>query len=480
MLSGTHAPGSGAAVWPPGPLAGAVWMSGPILMPAPPGPPPPLYGFQEEGARFLAARPSALLCDEMGLGKSVQAIVAVRMLLERGEIRRSLVLCPKGLVLDWARKFRRWAPQVVICPMTGPARRRHYEWRYPRVQVFIAGYETWREDSAVADPNFDLVILDEIQRIKNPDTKTAQAVRKLPAPRRWGLSGTPLENRLEELVAIMEFLCPGVIPPGAGPQEVREAIQPWVLRRRKEEVLPFLPAKEHREIWLDLGPRQRASYDSARRRAREALSQDGRPSHAQALALLTELKELCNLEPESGESAKLEFILQELPEIQSRGEKALIFSQFPEKTLLALLPRLMPYGACIFSGMLSQWQREEVVRRFEEDEWPRLLLVSLKAGGVGLTLTRANHVYHFDQWWNPAAAVQAEDRVHRIGQHRPVHVTTLYARDTVEQQIADLLARKRQLFTEVVEGLQAPELTRDFLLDLLGAHLSSPGTVSWD
>ncbi|MFO7173485.1 MAG: DEAD/DEAH box helicase [Bacillota bacterium] len=459
----------------PGPLLPLILMPLPLLLGPPPGPPPPLYPFQEEGARFLAERPAALLCDEMGLGKSVQAIVALRSLLEEGKVRRALVLCPKGLVLDWARKFRRWAPELILCPMTGPARRRHHEWRYPRVQVYVAGYETWREDCEVVQPDFDLVILDEVQRIKNPRTQVAQAVQRIPAPRRWGLSGTPLENRLGELVAIFSYLCPGLIPPGAGPREVREAIAPYVLRRRKAEVLT-LPPKEHREVWLDLGPRQREAYEAACSRAREALAV-GETGRAQVLTLLTELKQLCNLEPESGESVKLDFILRELPAIQARGEKVLIFSQYPEKTLLPLLPRLMPYGACLFSGVLSQWQREEVVRRFEEEEWPRVLLVSLRAGGVGLTFTRANHVYHFDQWWNPAAAVQAEDRVHRIGQHRPVTVTSLCTRDTVETEIARLLARKRELFNEVVEGLESPRLEGEVLAELLSAHLSGAGGV---
>ncbi|BDG60966.1 DEAD/DEAH box helicase [Caldinitratiruptor microaerophilus] len=425
---------------------------------APPPPPPPLYPFQEEGVRFLVERPAALLCDEMGLGKSIQAICAARRLFAVGKVRRALVLCPKTLLWDWWRKVRRWAPELICCPVYGPPSRRIWYWQWPKNQIFLCGYETWRVDSALPDARaFDLVILDEIQRIKNPATQLARAVAGLRSPIRWGLSGTPLENRLEELLAVFSFLLAGAVPgpswrTAPSPAEAREALAPFMLRRRKAEVLAYLPPKLRRDVWVDLHPAQRAAYEAALAAARGELPGPAGGGGGAVLGLLTRLKEICNLDPATGASSKVDYILRDLPDILARGEKVLVFSQFPEKSLLPLLPRFEPFGAALFSGELSQWQRDELLRRFEEDHWPRVLLMSLKAGGVGLTLTRANHVYHLDHWWNPAAAEQAEDRVHRIGQHRTVFVTGLLARDTIEERIAGLVEQKRRLLSAILDG----------------------------
>ncbi len=459
--------------------------AGPVAtwcQPVPAGPPPPLYPFQVDGVQFLAERPAALLCDEMGLGKSIQAIVAAQRLFESGKIQRVLVLCPKTLLWDWWRKFRRWAPELQCCLLSSrKPRSRLFDWHWGRAQVFVAGYETWRSDHEQVQTTFELVILDEIQRIKNADALVSRAVHRLQAPWRWGLSGTPMENRLEDLDAVFTFIKPDLLGGQLLPSTavVRETIRPFVLRRGKAEVLPFLPPKQMREEWLELTPEQKQAYAAAEACGLGGLSQVGTAGmHAHLLALLTRLKEICNLEPTSGASAKLAFLLAELPEILACDEKVLVFSQYPEKTLTPLLPRLLPYGACLFSGSLSQWERDEVVRRFEEEDWPRVLLVSLKAGGVGLTLTRANHVYHFDHWWNPAVMSQAEDRVHRIGQHRAVTITSLLTRGTVEEKIHRLLADKRRLFAEVMDGLDAPRLDGEALLHLFGMEKGRPGIPS--
>lgn len=430
----------------------------PTPVPAPLGLPPGLvlYGFQAEGVRFLLDRPAALLGDEMGLGKSVQAIVAARLLLGRGAVRRALVLCPKSVIFDWWGKFRLWAPELNTLLIYGPRRRRLYDWHAP-AHVFIAAYETWREDAEAVSVACDLLILDEIQRLKNPRTRLFQAVRCIEAPVRWGLSGTPLENRLDELVAVLSCLDAGILA-GVNPRDpaqVHQAVRPYVLRREKAAALAFLPPKVRREVWLDLHPAQAAAYRRLQEQGLADLGnlQDNPEAVRGLLALLGRLKQVCNCDPDSGASAKLDFLLSELPALCARGEKALIFSQYPERTLRPLLPRLAAFGVELFDGSLSDGRRDFLVRSFQTAAAPRVLAMSLKAGGVGLTLTRANHVYHFDQWWNPAALEQAEDRAHRIGQTRPVYVTTLLTRDTIEARIAQLLEGKRTLFQQVVGAL---------------------------
>lgn len=439
-----------------------------------------LYTFQREGVDFLTAHRSALMGDEMGLGKSIQAIVAMRLLLYSGAVHRALILAPKTVFWDWFAKLQLWAPDLSILPVEGPRRRREWYWQCD-AHVFIAGYESYREDYDLVPPDrFDLVILDEIQRIKNPNTNLAQTVQRLNSPWRWGLSGTPLENNADEIAAIYRYLKPGLLPyeKGLSPDGVRRAIAPFVIRRRKEDVLRFLPPKTCRTVWLEMKPAQRQAYDAAERQGLAALSGMGNGlGTTWLLALLNKLKQICNRDETSGESCKCDHLLQELPSLRQAGEKVLVFSQYPAKTLKPLLPRLAPFQPAMFDGSMRDSARQEVVVSFQQQESPGLLAMSLKAGGIGLTLTRANHVFHFDQWWNPATSLQAEDRVHRIGQQKPVHVTTLLTRGTIEERIAELLERKREIFRQVMdpltEGAQADEqaiasLSRAEMLGLLG------------
>lgn len=417
-----------------------------------------LYPFQQDGVDFLTTHPAALLGDEMGLGKSIQAIAALRLLLYSGDVRRALILAPKTVFWDWYTKLRLWAPDLTVLPVEGPKRRREWYWACDS-HIFIAGYESYREDAKLIPADrFDLLILDEIQRIKNPRTGLAQTVARLGARWRWGLSGTPLENKLDELAAVCESIKPGLLPAAKGltPEHLREIIAPFVLRRRKEDVLQSLPPKTSQVVWLDLTPAQRAAYDAVEQQGIDSLSGMGAGLSATwLLALLGRLKQICNRDETTGDSCKCDYLLQELPALRTAGEKALIFSQYPEKTLKPILPRLAPFRPELFDGSMRDSWRQEIVMRFQQQEEPGVLAMSLKAGGVGLTLTRANHVYHFDQWWNPAAAQQAEDRVHRIGQQKPVRVTTLLTKGTIEERIAELLERKRELFRQVMDPLTA-------------------------
>lgn len=438
-------------------------------------PPPPLYPFQAAGVNFLQQRPAGLLADEMGLGKSVQAIAAVQQLMEAGRVRTVLVLCPKSITYDWLCKFKRWAPDLPVAAMYGSRRRRLWDWRWrdPRGNVFICAYETWRTDCDHAGDTWDICILDEVQRIKNPDTQTFRAVAQIRAGYRWGLSGTPVENRIQEMQTIFSFLAPGVLDGAANSAEqIRTAIAPYVLRRRKAEVLHDLPPKHHRERWLDLSPAQRDTYDRVRAQGTARIRRlfDGAwggVALGQTLGLITHLKEICNLDPLTGASAKLQFLLQELPPLLARGEKVVVFSQFPAVTLQRLLPQLLPLGAALFSGACSQYERDELVRLFQDEDWPQVMLMSLRAGGIGLTLSRANHVYHFDHWWNPAVMVQAEDRVHRIGQHRHVYVTSLLTRNTIEERIHKMLQDKRELLATLMADQPQPKLDRETWWQLL-------------
>jgi len=445
-----------------------------------------LYGFQIPGVRFLVEHENALLGDEMGLGKTIQTIVAARVVFRQGRAARGLILCPRSVVPDWERALWEWAPELRVRKVRGPKEKRLSLWHSP-AHLYLTTYETLRQDiDELPTKQFDLCVLDEIVKIKNPGAGVTKATRQIQSSIRWGLSGYPLENKLEELIAIFGYIRPGLLHPyhANAPWLVKEAIAPFFLRRRKTDVLEDLPEKISTVRWLELTTSQSEAYDRAEKQGVVALNQMGELITVQHVwALITKLKQICNLEPVSNQSCKLEYLFDKLDEIAARDEKALVFSQFPHKTLKVFEPMLAPYDPLFYHGGLTDRQRKIVLDQFQDDDDNVVLLMSVKAGGLGLNLQRANHVFHLDQWWNPATAAQAEDRAHRIGQERTVFVTTLYAVDTIEERIHDLLTQKRALFDRVIDELSDEDvrqsLTEEEILSLLpGLHRGKPTPVS--
>ena len=461
----------------------------PILQPPPTGidtpyflpPDKELYGYQSEGVRFLMEKSGALLADEMGLGKTVQAIVAAAVLFRQGKVSQALVLCPRSVLGHWRKLFQEWAPSLRTLIVRGLKADRRVQWASHH-HVLISTYDMLRED--ILEPTVprqpDLVILDEVQYVKNSSAKRSQAVREIAAGRRWGLSGTPLENRVEELKTIFSYLQPAALKDASAnakwpeplPQELREAIRPYLLRRRAAEVLDDLPEKHRGERWLELTPEQEESYLKAEGEGRvylRELKEEATVQHV--LALITKLKQICNFDPRTGSSCKIDYLLEELEKVRDRGEKALVFSQYVNDSGLAALEKnLQGFFPMCFHGQLSDRQREEVVQQFQEGDRNQVLLMSVKAGGLGLTLTRANHVFHFDQWWTPAAALQAEHRAYRIGQKKAVHVMEFFVHDTIEERIHAKLSEKQRLFDIVIDELNtegiSQALTREELFAL--------------
>lgn len=429
--------------------------------------PEELYAYQRVGVKWLFERESALLADDMGLGKTVQAITAFRALIRRGLALQALVICPKSVLTNWMRELERWSPELVAVRVHGGQQARHLAWRayVGKCHVLVTTCETVRQDrETIRGRTFDLVVADEVQRIKNPGIDTSRAVRSLVARRRWGLSGTPLQNEIEDVVSIFGFIKPGLFQasevPFLGVQALQERIQPYVLRRSKEEALPDLPEKVVDTTLLDLTEAQRKAYDRAETQGVVRLRQTRDVTVVNVLALIQQLKQICNFDSETGKSTKVDFLREEFLEkaCQDNG-KALIFSQYV-KTIQELERRLSDYKPLVFTGELSTAQRDTIVDEFKSDEAHKLLLLSLGAGGQGLNLERANYVLHFDRWWNPAVERQAEDRAHRIGQQKPVFVTRLICEGTIEERIDRILERKRGLFQEVFDELTDVKLER--------------------
>jgi SNF2 family DNA or RNA helicase len=433
------------------------------------------YPYQLEGIAFLMPRDSALLADEMGLGKTVQAILAMRLLFHGGLIRNALIVCPKPLVANWIRELRTWASDLPHEIIGGDYETRRIGWLVSNSPVKVVNYELltrdagWltepvsqSEDADEARPplagplRFDLVILDEAQRIKNRDSRTAQVVRSIPRERSWALTGTPIENRPDDLISLFAYLKPDHIPPDTPIKRLPSLTCDYILRRVKEDVLDDLPPKIIRDTFVDLTPAQRQSYELAESEGIVRLNALGDTITVQhVFELVLRLKQICNFDPVTGESSKLEALQADLAEVADSGRKAIVFSQWIEP-LEMLARQLSDFGPLLYHGRVPAREREAVLKTFREDARKHVLLMSYGTGSVGLNLQFANYVFLFDRWWNPAVEDQAINRAHRIGQREPVFVTRFVVQNTIEGRICEVLERKRQLFSELIEQAGAP------------------------
>ncbi|MBN9117885.1 MAG: DEAD/DEAH box helicase [Planctomycetes bacterium] len=430
------------------------------------------FPYQLEGIAFLMPRHSAMLCDEMGLGKTAQAILSLRLLFHQGQIKQGLVVCPKPLMHNWARELKMWAPDVPFEAFDGDPDDRRRLWLVSNCPLKLINYETLTRDADLAADKkvyFDVVVLDEAQRIKNKDSKTAQVVRSIRRGRSWALTGTPVENHADDLVNIFSFVDPDRIPPGTPERRIPQFTSDVILRRTKDDVLTDMPPKVIRDLEVDLTPAQRAAYRRAEDDGIVHLNELGDTITVQhVFQLVMRLKQICNFDPLTGESAKLEQLLTDMEEVAESGRKAIVFSQWVEP-LEVLAKALHKYGALQYHGKIPQNQRTPILDRFKADPKIHVLLMSYGTGSVGLNLQFTNYVFLFDRWWNPAVEDQAINRAHRLGQRHTVTVTRFLSGNTIEQRIADILEQKRQVFNDLIAQADKPEsrgLTEDEIFGL--------------
>ncbi len=410
------------------------------------------FSFQLDGIAFLYPRHRAVLADEMGLGKTMQAVTAVRLLAHQGQVRRVLLVCPKPLVTNWQREFTQWAPEIPISTIEGNPGRRKWLWQKGSDIVRIANYETVVRDRDVvcdAEGHFDLVVLDESQRIKNLSSTTNEVIRSIPRSRSWALTGTPIENSVEDLRGIFEFVSPGHLQPKMKPRAAGKAVADYVLRRTKDKVLTDLPPKMFRDAEIELSAEQAESYRLAEDEGVIQLREmKGELTIQHVFELVLRLKQICNFDPLTGTSTKLERLETDLEECAASGRKAIVFSQWVQ-TLSELKTRLARFNPAEYHGQIASGKRDDVITRFREDPNCHVILMSYGAGAVGLNLQFASYVFLFDRWWNPAVEDQAINRAHRIGAKGAVTITRFLALNTIEQRINEVLERKRELFDAV-------------------------------
>jgi SNF2 family DNA or RNA helicase len=412
------------------------------------------FPYQLEGIAFLMPRHAALLADEMGLGKTAQAILAIRLLIQAGLVRKVLIVCPKALVFNWARELKLWAADLPFEVFAGDIHLRRATWTISNCPVKLINYELLTRDTDFLDDDrasFDLVILDEAQRIKNHDSKTAQVVRSIKRSRSWALTGTPIENRPEDLIHIFEFLDPGRVPRDTPAKRLPQMTGDCILRRTKDDVMSDMPAKIVRDLPLELTPAQREAYNLAESEGVIRLNALGDTITVQhVFQLVMRLKQICNFDPMTGSSAKLEQLLADMEEVAANGRKAIVFSQWVEP-LEVLARALNEFDPIQFHGKVPSHQRPALIDLFKSDPSKHVMLMSYGTGSVGLNLQFANYVFLFDRWWNPAVEDQAINRAHRVGQKHPVTVTRFLSEDTIEGRIAEVLESKRKIFNELLE-----------------------------
>ena len=419
-----------------------------------------LYPFQRKGVEWLKARSGAILADDMGLGKTIQVIAAARLLFNGGQVRTALVVCPKSLIANWEREFGRWAPELGVAVITPPAKIREEVWRviYGYRHVLLTNYEQIRDlpETLQSTPP-DLVIADEAHHLRNRSAQVTAGAFALRPRHFWALTGTPVERDQEDIATLLSLVLPTRFAPDDARLHVdslRSRAREHILRRRKEQVLDDLPAVLDTTEVIDLTESQESAY---RRTVKEYRRKHERGDE---LALLTRLQALCDIDPDSGESSKIERTLFWLERIRDRGERAVVFSHRLEP-LRELQRRIATKwetkASVLLVGEMDDTERERAVLSFREDERTVALLASSQVGGEGHTFTEANHVFLFNQWWNPSANDQARDRVVRIGQKRKVRVYRFCCRGTIEEALEEILQSKRQLFHNIVERLAQGE-----------------------
>ena len=444
-----------------------------------------LRDYQKKGVQWLQMLHhygfGGILADDMGLGKTLQSIAFISSQIKKDS--RILILAPSGLIYNWADEFKKFAPDLDLVVVHGlkPNRESLLEEKH---QIYVTSYATFRQDSDIyKQMSFDFLFLDEAQVMKNSQTKIAKTLRQFVVPSIIALSGTPIENHLGELWSIFQIVLPGLLPEKndfmkLSAEQVSQFIKPFVMRRKKEEVLSELPDLIEVVYKNELEDQQKAIYLAQLQQMKERLVQvtetEFQKNRVDILTGIMRLRQICDtpalfMDDYEGASGKLDSLRDLLIQVSESAHRVLIFSQF--RGMLDLIEKELPsLGLSSFkiTGSTPSKERQEMTKEFNQGE-KDVFLISLKAGGVGLNLTGADTVILVDLWWNPAVESQAIGRAHRMGQEKIVEVYRLVTRGTIEEKIQELQEQKKNLVSEVLDGTESrANLTLDEIREILG------------
>lgn len=458
---------------------------GSILLPS------DLYPYQIEGVKFLMSNTHALLADDMGTGKTVMTIVALKLLLRSNQINKVLILCPPSVLYEWKNHIAEWAPELVACFVRGTQEIRSFEWNI-QSHVYVTSYDTLRSDienGLIPQEKwgvFDVVVVDEAHHIKNSNTDRSRAIRKLQPKYRWALTGTPVQNKIEDMASIFAFLYPHYLDqPILYEEAIKQKVAPYFLRRRKMDVLKDLPPKLKQDIWLEMSDEQRREYNRVENEiVSEIEGMRERVTKQHIFAKMHRLKQICNFPSNKGTSPKLDALKEQVEDISMSGNKVIVFTQYIEQGVDKLVSSLQAYGVAEIVGGQSDSIRKGEIDKFRYTSNTSVLVASVKSGGEGLNLTEASYVVHFDHWWNPAVMWQAEDRAHRRGQIKNVNVYSYWMKDTIDERIYNILKNKGLLIQNVVDGLSEGVIDNlislDDLFEIIGVKKPTKESPQFD
>ena len=388
----------------------------------------------------------------MGLGKTLQAIAAFEQKHREGDVENALIICPKSLIGVWEAEIRLWAPRLCTVALHSSIPKNTWAVLPSQCQVAITNYEAIRSNGP--EPGaFDVLILDEVHKLKNSNSLNYSACYKLDPKVTWGLSGTPLENRPSDLAAILHLIDRkrvSLSDEHLPLESLRSTAAGYMLRRDKLIIAEELPQVLEKLDLVPLGPKQRSKYEEILQHGRSDITAGG------WISTFNRLRDVCDYEPSTGESSKIERAMVILGSVLQLEEKAVVFSWRIEPLHLLdarITSQWNGVTAEMVTGRTSSTERSRIVSSFQTKEQPRILLCSMRATAEGLTLTAANHVVFLNEWWNPAVNTQARDRVNRIGQTKDVFVYRLRTSGTIETQLADILDAKTELFDKIINRL---------------------------
>lgn len=443
-----------------------------------------LRPYQKEGVKWLynlyKCGLGGILADEMGLGKSLQTIIFIKRVLEEDSKAKILIVCPTALVYNWDNEFHKFCDSIKRSIFVGLKKDRRKKLGWFEGNVYITSYGLVREDLEIyQDMNFKVMIIDEAQNIKNPTVQLTKAVKSIHSDLKLALTGTPIENSIIELWSIFDYIMPGFLGNHSKFTEkykigddfdhntnvilekLRNQVRPFILRRKKNEVLKDLPDKIENSIYIDLTDAEKKIYAALIQQTKEEIDELLKGGFSKnkilILSLLTRLRQVCInpkivFENYEGSSSKIEHLLNVTKELISNGHKILLFTSF--KTALYLVKEAFDQNQIsnyVIDGSVSSKKRQDLVDRFNQDD-TNVFLIMLKSGGTGLNLTSADVVIHLDLWWNPQAENQATDRAHRIGQKKTVEVIKLITKGTIEEKILKLQEKKKILSDKLIEN----------------------------
>ena len=415
-----------------------------------------LYPYQRHGVAWLLRHKRALLGDDMGLGKTAQALSAGRRLIRFGHVSWILVVSPRTLIANWMAEAAHWAPELTTATALPLGELRSERWSrlVRRAHLLFTSYEQLRNpaEALLRNPP-DLIIADEAHRLRNIDSLSTQGFRAIHSEWFWALTGTPIERDAEDLAVLLSLLDSSRFSPAdksLPPISLRARLRPYLLRRRKDSVLEELPNVVEDNEMLDLTDGQQKAY-------RIAISDHTNPATSGGiLPLFNKLRTICDVDPKTGQSCKLDRICELISDIRLAEEKVVVFSYIldPLYRLARRLNQLNGASHFVFiTGEMSLQERNQALSKFKSDPICYVLLASTRVASEGLSLTEANHVIFVNRWWNPSSNLQARDRVVRIGQSRLVRVKSFTCRGTVEERLEHLLKEKSMTFDQLIEAL---------------------------